>query len=104
MKFKRKKYDSLPLGMAVGMVAPVGGFVAYGLFWAWYHHRTLAYFMNDIFLGQPVFQSGIVSLSLIINLLPFFLFIRSERYRSARGVLAALFIYVPLVIYLRFYY
>ncbi len=92
------------LGITLGMLSPVLGFVLYGLFWGHYNNRTFSYFVNDIFFGTPVFQSSIVSLSLLINLLPFFLFIRKERYHSARGVLAALFIYVPLVIYLRFYY
>jgi hypothetical protein len=99
-----KKYDNMMLGIAAGMVSPVLGFLLYGLFWAYYNHRSFSYFVNDIFINTPAFQSSIVSLSLLINLLPFFIFLRKERYQSARGVLAALFIYVPFVIYLRFYY
>ena len=101
---KAKSLDHILTGMAIGVISPILGFVIYGTFWGYYHHRSLSYFVNEIFLGAPVFQSGIVSLSLVINLLPFWLFIKSDRLRSARGVLAALFVYVPLVIYLRFYY
>ncbi len=101
---KTKSLNHILIGMGVGFVLPVFGFVLYGAFWAYYHHRSLSYFVNDIFLGAPVFQSGIVSLSLVINLIPFWFFIKSDRLKSARGVLAALFVYVPLVIYLRFSY
>jgi len=100
---KMKKYDTLPLGAVIGVFAPVIGFILYGFFWSYYFGKTLSYFINDIFLGVPTFQSSILTLSLIINLVPFFIFIRTERYKSARGVLLAIFIYVPVVLYLRFY-
>ena len=88
--------------MCIGAVAPVLGFILFGWGWAIYYHRTLNYFYHEIFLGLARMQAPILSLSLIINLLPFFLFLRFKRYRSARGVLAALFLYVPVVLYLKF--
>lgn len=100
---KRKKYDELKFGLLIGLFAPVIGFIIYGFSWSMYWNRTFSYFFNDVFLGLQNFQSSILSLSLLMNLLPFFIFIRSERYRSARGVLAAIFVYVPFVVYLRFY-
>lgn len=99
---KRKKFDNILLGMAVGLLAPFLGFFLYGLGWAAYNHKTFSYFANEVFLGVARMQSPIVSLSLLINLVPFFLFLRFKRYHSARGVLAALFIYVPVVLYLKF--
>lgn len=99
---KRKKYDDMRLGMVVGLLAPLLGFLIYGLGWAAYFHRSLDYFINHVFLGISEMQSPIVSLSLLINLVPFFIFLRTKRYRSAQGVLAGLFIYVPVVLYLRF--
>lgn len=99
---KPKKNDSLPLGLIIGLIAPVLGFIIYGLLWSWYFNKTFSYFVYDVFLGIPAFQSSIVALSLIFNLIPFFIFLRKERYKSGRGVLLALFIYVPVVLYLRF--
>jgi hypothetical protein len=98
----KKKYDSMPLGLALGMISPVIGFAIYGLLWSIYFEKPFDYFVNNIFIGVHAFQSSIVALSLIFNLVPFFIFLRTDRYRSGRGVLLALFIYVPLVLYLRF--
>lgn len=102
MKLK-KKYDSLPLGLVLGLLGPLVGFVIYGLLWSIYFGKPFDYFVNGIFLGVKDFQSSIVALSLLFNLVPFFIFIRSDRYLSARGVLMAIFIYVPVVLYLRFF-
>ena len=99
----KKKYDNLPLGLGLGLVSPVVGFVAYGFLWSIYFDKAFSYFVEGIFLGGKDFQSSIVALSLIFTLVPFFVFLRSDRYVSGRGVLMALFIYVPLVLYLRFF-
>lgn len=99
----KKKYDSLPLGLAIGLISPLVGFVIYGLLWSTYFKKPFDYFVQNIFVGVDTFQSSIVTLSLIFNLVPFFVFLRSNRYRSGRGVLMALFIYVPVVLYLHFF-
>jgi hypothetical protein len=99
----KKKYDNLLFGLIVGLLSPFVGFVIYGALWALYFDKPFEYFVNDIFVGVEAFRSSIVALSLIFNLAPFFIFLRSDRYQSGRGVLLALFLYVPLVIYLRFF-
>ncbi len=91
--------DSLSVGFVIGVLAPVLGFFVYGLFWAQDNNRSLGYFINDLFLGTPEFRSSIIALSLIANLIPFYVFLRKERYKTARGVLLAVFLYVPFVIY-----
>jgi len=99
----KKSYDNLLLGLGIGLFSPVVGFVIYGFLWSVYFSKPFIHFVEGIFIGVKEFQSSIVALSLIFNLVPFFLFLRSDRYQSGRGVLMALFIYVPLVVYLRFY-
>lgn len=100
---KSKRYDKTILGFVIGLVLPVIGFILYGVYWSWKFFRTFSYFVNDVFLGTPTFRSSIMSLSLLINLIPFFIFLRKERYYSARGVLAAVFVYVPFVVYFKFF-
>lgn len=97
---KTERYDSIKTGLIVGLISPVVGFVIYGLYWSWRFHRSFSYFTNDVFAGS--FRSAILSLSLLINLIPFFIFIRSDRYKSSRGVMFAVFIYVPVVLYYKF--
>lgn len=99
---KSKRYNSVKFGLLIGLIGPVLGFVIYGLYWSWSFHRTFSYFVNDLFIGTPDFRSSIISLSLLMNLLPFFLFLRSDRYKSARGVLLGVFIYVPFVVFFKF--
>jgi hypothetical protein len=99
---KRKKFDTVLLGILIGLIGPFFGFLIYGGLWSAYFGKAFGYFVNEIFLNIPAFQSSIVSLSLLFNLIPFFAFLRTSRYYAARGVLASIFIYVPVVIYLRF--
>jgi hypothetical protein len=101
---KRSKWDVLWVGLVAGLLSPVLGFVVFGALWTYYNGFRFSYFVNDIFLNKPEFQSAILSVSLLMNLAPFFFAIQKHQYYFARGVLMALFIYVPVVIYLRFYY
>jgi hypothetical protein len=99
---RSKSFDKIPLGLIIGLLTPVLGFICYGVFWAMRFNKTFEYFAVDLFLGIPTFRSSILSLSLLFNLIPFLLFIRTERYKSARGVMLAVFAYVPFVVYYYF--
>ena len=98
-----KKGNNQALGLLIGLFCPILGFVIYGTGWGLFHGRSFSYFYNYVFIGTPQFQSAIISLSILINLLPFFIFVRTDRLRAARGVLASLFVYMPVVIYLKFF-
>lgn len=100
---KVKRYDNQKLGIAIGIVGPFFGFLLYGLAWATYFARSFGEFYTEIFVAIPTFRAGILTLSLLFNLIPFFFFIRTHRYKSARGVLLAVFLYIPLVVYYRFF-
>ncbi len=100
---KSKRFDKTSLGFVVGLILPIFGFLIYGLYWSWKFFRPFSYFINDVFLGTPTFRSSILSISLLINLVPFFIFLRTNRNKGARGVLAAVFVYVPFVVYFRFF-
>ncbi|NEN22179.1 hypothetical protein G3O08_01510 [Cryomorpha ignava] len=100
---KSKRFDKTAIGFVIGLILPVIGFVIYGVYWSWKFFRTFSYFVNDVFLGTPTFRSSILSLSLLINLIPFFIFLKTDRNKSARGVLAAVFVYVPFVVYFKFF-
>jgi hypothetical protein len=100
---KTKKYDDQRLGILVGVFSPLIGFFIYGALWAWHFAKPFNYFLNDVFLGIPSFRSSILTLSLVFNLVPFFIFVRTNRNKTARGVLLAVFLYIPLVVYYRFF-
>lgn len=90
-------------GFTLGVIAPVFGFLLYGLYYSWQYNATVSYFINSVFLGTPSYQSPIISLSLIADLGVFFLLLRFKYNKAAQGVVYALLAYVPLVVYLRFF-
>jgi hypothetical protein len=97
------RWDSLLTGLVVGLLFPVAGFFLYGLIHTTFirPHLDLAYFVHDLFLGTRRFQAPILSLSLIANLLPFFLwFDRRSMYKAMRGVLLATFIHGVIIVIL----
>lgn len=67
------------IGLALGLVFPLFGFLVYGLYWSWRFNKTMTYFARDLFLEIPGFTSSILSLCLLANLIPFLFFIRRDR-------------------------
>ena len=98
MEVQIKKYDKLLLGLALGIITPVLVLLVYYQV-NFYYIRvdTFSYetFMKRIFLP-------LLSLCVVGNLAVFFLFIQTDRYLSARGVVMATLIYAILVFILKF--
>lgn len=100
---KLNKNDKKIYGVIAGLLAPVIGFLLYGLFYSWEFNTTLAYFVEHVFFGTKSYQSPIISISLIADLGVFFLVLKYQYYKVAKGIVYALLMYAPLVIYLRFF-
>lgn len=89
--------DNFFTGLICGLAAPVAAFSVY----------TKIKLPQEAILNvlQHIQQIGIlstiISLSVFVNLLVFFLFIWSKADRSAKGVLAATFLYAFLVAILK---
>ncbi|MBX2978674.1 MAG: hypothetical protein KF905_05205 [Flavobacteriales bacterium] len=96
------RWDSLIVGLVLGLITPVLGFFIYGAI----HvniirpHLDLPYFIHDLFLGTRVYQAPILSLSLLANLPLFFLLDRYVLYKAMRGVITATFIYGVVIVVL----
>lgn len=97
------KFDKKSIGLLIGVLAPVLGFLLYGLFYSWEFNTSLSYFINTVFLGTKSYQSPIISLSLIADLGVFFLALKVKCNKTAQGIVYALMLYAPVVIYLRFF-
>ena len=94
--------DHLRTGIIAGLLAPVLGFLLYGLIYVHGIHpgNDLAWFVNDLFLGTPQFQSKILSLALIADVPLFFWFDRKGWNRAMRGVIGAMLLYGIVIIVL----
>lgn len=92
-----KKFDHLLIGTLLGLAAPV--IVLFVFYLVRYSHMSFGRFM-DMVAMEGTFSPRI-SLCVIVNLLIFYIFIWTNRYYSARGVILATFVYAGLVVYLK---
>lgn len=58
--------------------------------------------MWDMFQGNRTVMSKVISLSIIVNLGLFYLFLNKEKYNYAMGIILGSFVYLPVILYLNF--
>ena len=85
-------------GFLVGLIAPVAAFIVYVAFCT-DDSDPLATFKQIVVIGK---LSHVISLSLLINLLVFFMNIRINRDDSARGILFATICYGFTIVIIKF--
>ncbi len=91
------KKDHFLWGFVPGLIMPLIGYYLYYL--AMFSYMTFTDF-NRHLLRSGLFVS-VLSLGVILNLALFFLFYTRESDRSARGVIAATFVYAFMVLYFK---
>ena len=90
--------DSLLIGIPAGLIGPVIGVI-------FFYYLNFSYTPFDNFFRMAAQQnmlSPLLSLCAIINLGIFFLFIRINHLRSARGIILSTFLYGIAIIGLKF--
>lgn len=94
------RWDSHGAGFALGMLAPLVGFAAYGGIYvtAIRPMYDFHWFVNDLFLGTAEFRPRVVSLSLIADAILFFFFDRKDMHKAMRGVIMAMMLYGVYII------
>ena len=95
----RSKFDALYIGLVAGIVVPlIGLFIFYK-----YNFQTLNFgeFIEHVIRINRIPQ--LLSLSVIANLAVFYIFIWKKFYYSARGVIGATFLYVIVVLILKYF-
>lgn len=83
-------------------MGPVAGFFILALLWSVYYQKNLSYLWHDIVVQFNELHAPVLTLSLVFNLLIFLLFNKYGHLKTARGILGATFLYVPVVFYLKF--
>ena len=94
----KSKFDSMVLGFLLGVISPIIGFFIY--YFAEYSYMTMRGFVNYLVLGQV--YTPLISLCVVANLPVFYIFLRMDKYYSARGIILSTFLYAGLVFYLKF--
>ncbi|MEZ4722881.1 MAG: hypothetical protein R2813_13490 [Flavobacteriales bacterium] len=95
----KNKLDHLYVGFAFGMIGPVLGFMLFYLIM--FNHKPFSGFLQMI-LNNSDTHAGIISVSLVFNLIFFFIALRNDWYNAARGVIMAMFVYAPFVVYFKY--
>jgi hypothetical protein len=98
-----KKWDKIGVGIVVGLIGGVIGFIIYGLYYSFSHNVEFTDFVNRVFLGNKILRAPILSLSILFNLLPFYILLNKKYYKGARGVMISIFIYAIAIVYYRFF-
>ena len=93
-----KLKDHFLTGFTSGLLTPLIGFYIYYLI----SFRYMGFQSYVSRLTELGLEAGVISLSLIANLVVFFYFIKSKADRSARGVIGATFAYGMLIVILKY--
>jgi len=93
----RNRFDNLWLGLAVGVLAPALAVFLIVKYVYPFEHLQNYYEGIWMYIVAP----RVLSLGSIPNLASFFLFIYTDRYKSARGVLGATIVFAIIVFILK---
>ena len=85
------------IGFFVGIVSP---FIAFSIYVLFIMELDLFYMINKVLESNKL--PHIISLSLLVNLLIFFMKIKTNRDSAARGILGATILYGFVIVYLKF--
>lgn len=94
----KAKLDNMVVGILAGLVGGVLGLLVYHLIVSLFHKTDILY----AFINYPSQRAPILSVSILLNLLVFFIFIWSKMYKGGRGVILSMFIYGILIVYYKF--
>lgn len=95
----RDKINNLWIGLAAGVIIPAIALTCY--YFARYSNLSLVDFFK-VYKNLGIL-THIISLSVLPDLLVFFLFIRKNLLKSARGVLLATLLFTFVVLCIRFF-
>ena len=98
------KYDRLHWGIVAGIIGAVLSFLL--LFWITYlrgQSFTLEDFFYAKFINTQALTWRILSFCLVLDVPLFFLALRFDLERFAKGVLMVFFLILPFIIYFRFF-
>jgi hypothetical protein len=87
------------LGILLGFIGDVIGFVLYGLVFSWMNGVSFGHFYQKIFLDTELFRSQILTGALIVNILMFYILMRRRMDDLNKGVLIAILLTVIGIVY-----
>ena len=71
MTAERAKFDTLPVGLAAGVVGTALGGLLLGQWWAWANGTTFQDFYKTVVLGSQIYRDSILTASTLLNVVLF---------------------------------
>jgi hypothetical protein len=99
MGFEMNKLDHPAMGIVAGVLGTLMGFATMTIWWSWANGTSMDYFIQDVFWESRLYKDSILTISVLFNVGLFWLCLRSNYEQLAKGILAVIFISVPLIIY-----
>lgn len=96
-----KKLDHARYGLIAGGFGTIMGFAIMTAWWSWANGTTFNYFVQEVFIASSLYKDSILTVSVLFNVGLFWLSLRWEMERFAKGLLAVIFVSVPLIIWLQ---
>ncbi len=93
------KIDHPVIGIFAGLLGTLMGFGTMTIWWSWANGTSMDYFIQDVFWESSLYKDSILTISVLFNVGLFWLCLRSNFEQLAKGILAVIFISVPLIIY-----
>ena len=92
------KKDNLRLGMIIGLLGPILGLII--IYFAKYSSFSFGSFLDDFFNNNKLITS-IGSLSLLVNVVFFTLYVNTNRDKTAKGIFLVTVIYGIAILVLK---
>lgn len=99
MESLKQSFDNIGAGILAGLLGTAVGFGAMTVWWSWANGTSFDYFITDVFLGSSLYKDSILTISVLFNVGVFWLALRGDWERFAKGLLAVIFVTVPLIIW-----
>jgi hypothetical protein len=94
-----QNFRDLFIGLVLGLIGNVVGFILFGLGVCLSKGVSFPYFVNNMFLDTEIFRTQIISGSLLVNLILFYILMRRGRDAINRGVVITILITMMLFAY-----
>jgi hypothetical protein len=87
-------------GIGLGVLATLVGLSAFGLVYCLKFDKSFWFFISEAFLGFNYFQTDILFVAVLFNLIPFTWAKKKEKDAEMKGILVATFSVAVLILFL----